>query len=75
MTHPNPTQGVGRGFRIGGAVLVSVAAILLVLWLSSRATDRHGAIFLLGGGVVFGLAGAWLWTIGYSLSIGARRRG
>jgi hypothetical protein len=74
MTHPNPTQSVGRGFRIGGALLVTVAALLLALWLTSRATDRHGAIFLLGGVVVFGLAGAWIWTIGYSLSIGARRR-
>ena len=74
MTHPKPTQSVGRGFRIGGALLVTAAALLLALWFTSRATDRHGAIFLLGGGVVFGLAGAWIWTIGYSLPMGGRRR-
>ena len=75
MTVINPAKPVGKWFRVAGGLLLSLAAVLLVLWLSSRSTDRHGAIFLLGAGVFFGVLGASLWTIGYSFSATAKRRG
>jgi len=71
----NPAKSIGKGFRIGGGIVLAGAGLLFGLWLSARSTDRHGAIFLLGGAVFFALVGASIWTIGYSLSMAARKRG
>ena len=65
----NPSAQLGKGFRVGGGVLLLCGVALLGLWLSSRSSDRHGAVLLLGGGVLFALAGAAVWTIGYSLTM------
>ena len=70
----NPGAQVGKGFRIGGGVLLLFSVALLGLWLSARSSDRHGALFLLAGGGLFGLAGAAAWTIGYSLTMTKRQR-
>ena len=69
----NPGAQVGKGFRVAGGVLLLFAVVLLALWLSARSSDRHGALFLLGGGSLFGLAGAAVWTIGYSLTMTKHR--
>jgi len=65
--------GLGKGLRIGGGILIALAVALLGLWLSARSTDRHGGIFLLGGGVFIALCGATLWTIGYTLTMARRQ--
>ena len=65
----NPASGVGKGYRWGGGLVVVVGLVLFGLWLTARSTDRHGAIFLLGGAVFILLAGVTLWTIGYSLTM------
>jgi hypothetical protein len=75
MTVINPAKPAGRGFRVAGGLVLALAAVLLMLWLGSRSTDPHGAVFLLGAGVFFGLVGASFWTIGYSLSVAGRRQG
>ena len=69
----NPGAQVGKGLRVAGGVLLLIGVVLLGLWLSARSSDRHGAVFLLGGGGLFGLAGAAVWTIGYSLTMTKRR--
>jgi len=65
----NPASGVGKGYRWGGGILLLFGLALLSLWFIARSTDRHGATLLLGGGVFILLAGATLWTIGYSLTM------
>lgn len=62
----------GRGTRIAGGLLLSLAAVFLALWVGARSSDRHGALFLLGAGVFFALGGGFVWTVGYSLTM--RRR-
>jgi len=69
----NPGAQVGKGFRVAGGVLFLFGVVLLGLWLSARSSDRHGALFLLGGGGLFGLAGAAVWTLGYSLTMTKRQ--
>ena len=69
----NPSAQVGKGFRVAGGVLLLLGVVLLGLWLSARSSDRHGAVFLLGGGGLLGLAGAAIWTIGYSLTMTKRQ--
>jgi len=75
MTLANPAKSIGKGFRIGGGIVLAGAGLLFALWFSARSTDRHGAMFLLGGGVFLALVGALMWTIGYSLGMAARKRG
>ncbi len=60
---------LGRGLRVAGRVLLVLSIALVAMWLSGRWTDRHGALFLLGGGIFFALTGTTVWTIGYSLSM------
>jgi len=67
------SSSLGKGLRRGGGIFFVLAVALLGLWLTARLTDRHGAIFLLGGGVFFALIGATLWTIGYSLTMAQRQ--
>ncbi len=69
----NPGAQVGKGFRVAGGVLLLAGVVLLSLWVSARSSDQHGAVFLLGGGGLFALAGAAVWTIGYSLTMTKRR--
>jgi hypothetical protein len=69
----NPGTQVGKGFRVAGGFLFVLGIVLLGLWLSARSSDRHGALFLLGGGALIALAGAAVWTIGYSLTMTKRQ--
>ena len=66
--------GVSKGFRVVGRVLAALGGLLLALWLSASDTDRDGAVFVHGGGVLCALIGGVSWTIGYSISMAARRR-
>jgi hypothetical protein len=65
----NPGAQVGKGLRVAGGVLLLFGVVLLGLWLGAHSSDRHGALFLLGGGGLLSLAGAAVWTIGYSLTM------
>ena len=74
MSMTDEARSAGKPVRLVGAIVMAMGGALLALWLSARDSDRHGAFFLLGGGVVFALIGASIWTIGYSITMVRRRR-
>ena len=68
----NPVPLLGKSLRIAGGISALFGIALLVVWLGGRSSDRHGAAFVLIGGLFLSLGGAAAWTIGYALTMTKR---